>query len=173
VSSRGRLVGDIAIAVLSLMLVPFLWAFAEFVTPGFGVARLVLPAEAQSFLGNLGPGLRTAAIVDFAVWFGTIWGGRELWTRFREERRARGSVGHWPNLLRSPGVSVGAMLFAVPWSYYVVVAAAVLFNHGRLVDWAPMVVGFFLSSFAACFLVVCGLYALAVRYWPRSTGVNQ
>jgi hypothetical protein len=162
---RGNdLVAATAIAALSLLLVPAVWTVTLFVTPGTAVGRM---ATSSSSLGSLGYALKTAAIVDFIVWFGTIWGGREMWIHFRE-RQARGSVGHWPNLLNS-GVLVGAMLLAVPSSYYVVIVAQLLLKHG-LPDWTPMVVGAYALSFAACFSLIFGLYALAVRYWPRSAG---
>src|SRR3984885_15487795 len=114
--------------LLSLLLVPVSWAIFLSVTiptPGFAVAHWVISAQPASFLGYLGEGLEIAAIVDFVVWFGLLWGVQNLWTQIGEERQAGGITMHWPNPLRKPAVWGGALLCAVPLSYYAVLAAAI------------------------------------------------
>jgi hypothetical protein len=150
--------------LLSLLLVPVLWAIFLFATPGFAVAHWVISAQPPSFLGYLSEGFEIAAIVDFAVWFGLLWGVQNLCTQLGEERQASGTTRHWPNLLRRSGVWVGALLCAVPLSYYAVLLAAISLKLNTL-RWSELFLVVFLTlSFAVCFAAICGLYAVAVRY---------
>jgi hypothetical protein len=83
--------------LLSLLLVPVSWAIflsvTPIATPGFAVAHWVISAQAPSFLGYLSEGFEIAAIVDFVVWFGFVWGVQNLWTQLREDGRPPASEG--------------------------------------------------------------------------------
>jgi hypothetical protein len=162
--------------LLSLLLVPVSWAIllsVTIVTPGFAVAHWVISAQPASYLGHLGEGLEIAAIVDFVVWFGLLWGVQNLWTQLGEERQASGITRHWPNPLRRSGVWGGALLCAVPLSYYSVLAAAISVKLNTLRRPELFLVVSLTLGFAVCFTAICGLYAVAVRYWPKSDNVIE
>jgi hypothetical protein len=159
------------IGLFSLLLVPVSWAILLSVTiptPGFAVAHWVISAQPASFLGYLGEGFEIAAIVDFVVWFGLLWGVQNLWTQLGEERQAGGITRHWLNPLRKPAVWGGALLCAVPLSYYAVLAAAISVKLNTLRRPELFLVVSLTLNFALCFAAICGLYAVAARYWPKS-----
>jgi hypothetical protein len=162
--------------LLSLLLVPVSWAIFLSVTPnatpGLAVAHLAASAQPSALL-DLNEGFEIAAIVDFVVWFGFVWGVQNLWTQLREERHAGGITGLWPNPLRKPGIWVGAPLCAVPLSYYAVLAAVISLKLNTL-RWSELFFVVSLTlSFAVCFTAICGLYAVVVRYWPKYDDVIE
>jgi hypothetical protein len=157
--------------LLSLLLVPVSWAIflsiTPFATPGFTVAHWVA-TRPPSFVGDLNATFEIAAIVDFAVWFGLVWGVQNLCTQLGEERQASGITRHWRDPLRGPGVWFGALLCAIPLSYYAVLGVAVLVKLNTLRRPELFLVVSLTLSFAVCFAAICGLYAVAARYWPKS-----
>jgi hypothetical protein len=163
--------------LLSLLLVPASWAIllsvTPIATPGLAVAHLVASAQPSALL-DLNEGFEIAAIVDFVVWFGFVWGVQNLWTELREERQATGIRRYWPNPVRRSGVWGGALLGAVPLSYYGVLGVAISLKINTLRRPELFLVVLSLTlSFAVCFAAICGLYAVAVRYSPKSDDVIE
>jgi hypothetical protein len=162
--------------LLSLLLVPVSWAIflsvTPVATPGLAVAHLVASAQPSALL-DLNEGFEIAAIVDFVVWFGFVWGVQNLCTQLGEERQASGITKHWRDPLRGPGVWVGALLCAIPLSYYAVLGVAVLVKLNTLRRPELFLVVSLTLSFAVCFAAICGLYAVSARYWPKSKKMKK
>jgi hypothetical protein len=160
----------------SLVLTFASWMFfgaGRLVTPGFAVAHWVISAQPPSFLGYLSEEFEIAAIVDFVVWFALLWGVQNLCTQLGKQRRASGITKHWTNPLPRPGIWIGALLCAVPLSFYAVPAAAISMKLNTLRRPELFVVASFVLGFPVCFAGICGLYPVAGRYWPNSDGVIE
>jgi hypothetical protein len=162
--------------LISLFLVPVAWAiFLSVVpmsTPGLAVAQLAASAQPSALL-DINKGFAIAATVDFVVWFGFLWGAQNLMTQFREERRSIGIGRRWPNPMRRPGVWSGALLCAIPLSFYVVLGTAISVKLSAL-QRSQL---FLTISFALCFAfssaAICVVYAAAVRFWPKTVQLNR
>jgi hypothetical protein len=123
------------------------------VTPGFLVNWYLqgpAPQEYDSF--------KIAAVVDFAVWFASLWGFQNLWTQLRTEIQEQ----------RHTSPVFGALLSALPFSFYVVIGAEMILNRGMALDSGFLFLAANCGSLAACTVAICGLFPLAVKCWPIS-----
>jgi hypothetical protein len=157
------------LSMLSVVLVPVYWLTTQFVTPGVVIAnRIVASQPEKGGLGYLEEGLTIGLVVDFAVWFAALWAGLNLWTEFIGELQEQGATRHCMNPLQHTRSLVQAALCALPLSFYSVIGVAKIFNRKRLIEsW----LGFLSTvslSLALCTAGICGLFVIAVRFWPRS-----
>jgi len=155
----------IATGVLSALVVPISWALTLFVTPGGYFAQFMVPQTSDWVLNQR---IETAAAFDFALWFVFFWGLLGLWKQFREEVRKRGAAKRWVNPMRCARTPLNAVLCAFPFPFYVVFGVMVITNKGRMPDSAFLFVDGILISLVLCALLFCGLFAVAVRFWPAS-----
>jgi hypothetical protein len=107
-----------------------------------------------------------AATVDFIVWFAGIWGIQKLWAQFHGDTQVT-STSHWSNP-RSASTWAGVALITLPFSYYLLLGAALLVNHGSM----PEATFYFIASVALCLtlgaVAIYGSFALTARFWPTS-----
>ena len=161
---RSKWFRAIVLGVVSALLVPISWALTLFVTPGSAVVHFWLSTQPSSFLGHLNEGVAIAAAVDFAVWFGSLWGAYGLWIRLRSEMRDPNTTG---NSCSPSSLNVGTLgrvtLFAVPFSYYLLLGGMVLWNHSRLPEPAALFLVAMVLSVVICGVAVTGVYTLVLK----------
>jgi hypothetical protein len=162
---RNNLLRVLAIGSLSAVMVFALWTVTPSVTPGFEIAYQLSPNKVSWIPSEH---VASAAIVDFFVWFIALWGVHDLWDRVRMEAQVQGITRHWANPLRDFSTLFDAILCALPFPYYVVLSIAMLVNRGKLPGSTPALAAAIALSLIACSAVVCMLFAIAVRFWPRS-----
>ena len=160
---RSKWFRAIVLGGLSALLVPISWTLTLFVTFGFAVVHFWLSTQPSSFLGHLNEGVAIAGAVDFAVWFGALWSAHGLWIRLRREMREPNTTRNYSSPLLNAGTLVRAMLLAIPFSYYVLLGAMVLWNHSRLPEPAGLFAIAMVLSVAICGGAISGAYALVVK----------
>jgi|HubBroStandDraft_4_1064222.scaffolds.fasta_scaffold40326_2 hypothetical protein len=136
-----------------MVLVPISWAVTLAGTPGFLFNAYLQGPAPQEY-----DGFKIAAVVDFAVWFAALWGFQKLWAQLRAEIPEQ----------RHASPAVGALLSALPLSFYLAVEAAMVLNRGRLPDSGFFFLAAIVMSLAVCAVAISGLFALAVKCWRRS-----
>ena len=169
-TKRNALLRVLTAGVLSVLLVFISWALTRFVTPGVEVAHLVLP-ETSSWLPA--ERIEIAAIADFALWFAFVWSVQNLFAQLRTEVEGQGKTRYWMNPLRHASTLINAILCALPFSYYVVFGVSMFLNRGRRPESALSFVGAIALSLAVCASAICGVFASAVRFWPRSSAQSD
>jgi hypothetical protein len=145
-------------------------------TPGLFLARQIVNPQG---LRDFGPVMLTAITVDATLLCGMVKGIRILARRWIM-LRAEAAQGLRPTdcwRVQRAKVLLGAMLFALPLSYYIVLAGSWCIYGWGLPESALFLAPLFVVSLAACFGCVYGLYELAVRVslgraLPK-TGVNK
>jgi len=138
-----------------------------FGTFGFWVVHLELLSQPDMQLpGGMTEGIEIASVVDFVTWFAALWGFQNLWAHLHTEVSEHGIVKHWTNPFRRASTLINATLCAFPFSYYAVLCEKLL-TRGRMPEAVLSLMEAIAPSLAMCALVVCVLYASAVRFWPR------
>jgi hypothetical protein len=158
---RRTIIASFASVVLTFIS----WVGAVYVTLGAEVAGRM---DYEPILSNFGKRIKVAFAADCVAWFAMTWGTQGLWAQFRKDVREHSGKRQWVNPLRNVATLYNSTLCALPFSYYVVRGMVMLPNSGRMPKsdfWfiAAMAVGL-----AACALAICGLFAVAIRFWPDS-----
>jgi hypothetical protein len=152
-------------SVGSVVLTFISWVGAVYVTLGVEVARRM---DYEPILSNFGERIKIAFAADCVVWFAMTWGTRGLWTQFRKDVREHSGKRQWVNPLRDAATLCNSTLCALPLSYYLVRGMVMLFDNGRMPKSDFWFIVAMAMGLAACALVICGLFAVAVRCWPDS-----
>jgi hypothetical protein len=173
VKQRFSVLRVLATCALSLLLVFIAWAVTWGVTLGTEVMRRELFAQSlpmgfgpPTFLGMSEP-FKVSALLDFMLWFAVVWGVQNLWIELHETVQ-EDKTKPWLNPMRRLSTPINAMLGSLPFSYYVVLGVAMVVNRGRLPESDSVFAGEIALSLAVCAAAVCALFALAVRFLPRS-----
>ena len=154
------------LSMISTVLVPIYWLTAQFLTPGAVIAnRIVASQPERGGLEDVSEGINIALLVDFAVWFAALWAGLNLWTEFTRELQEQGAGKRWINPLRQTRSVVEAALCALPLSFYLVVVARI--SKGAKIPSRIWFLSTISLSLTLCTAGICGLFVIAVRFWPR------
>lgn len=158
---RRAIIASFASVVLTFIS----WLGAVYVTLGAEVAKRM---DYEPILSNFGKRIKIAFAADCVAWFAMTWGAQGLWTRFCEEVQERGGMRQWVKPLRQAATLYDSTLCALPFSYCVVRGTVMLFNSGRMPESDFGFIAAMAVGLAACALMICGVFAVAVRFWPDS-----
>ena len=95
-------------------------------------------------------------------------GRRGLWIQFRERVTERNALKQRVCPLRNSAIPVSAVLCATPLSFYSLLGVMIVANNGTMPDGAISWIAELTVSLSSCALIICGLFALATRFWPTS-----
>jgi len=142
----------------------------EWGTPGQAFARYMLNPRGLEDFSSVS---LTALGIDSVLYWLALWGIiilENLWNGVRNQVAEHTASG-LSTAVRASTIC-GAMLCALPLAYHAMLTTSTLLYGGHLPKGKLPLAGSMVASFIACFLVIYGLYELAIRFVLRGAAAK-